>query len=462
MDSDQGNQYGLSKEIGNETIQILQDLVRIDTTNPPGNEIRAAEWIHNHLAKEGIDSEVIESAPGRGNVISRLKGQGAGPSLLLLSHIDVVPSQDIEKWEVPPFSGELKKDSTGDLYIWGRGALDTKCATAAQLITFHRLYREGIKPKGDIVFAATADEESGGHFGAGWLVENKLELIKADNVVTEGGGQLLPVKTKTPNYTIQISEKGIYWTRVKTRGSAGHGSMPGPAKEMAIIKMMKVIEKISRYKPPIIIQDIFKETVTAMDLPAPWLTKRIFTSKRLMNLGVWLAKKVMKQEIDEIIYPLVQNKITPTVLRAGQKENNIPGLCEATLDVRLLPGFDRDDLYKILKKILGKLYKEVELETIEDQPGGYTPSKTDFYQKIEQTIGNIDPNAKLVPMLSPGSTDMLHFRNKGMQAYGFVPVKLGKLTAREFAALAHGYNERYSIENLMLGAQFFYDLCLKY
>lgn len=458
MDSDQVNLYGLSKEIMKETIQILQDLIRIDTTNPPGNEIRAAEWIHNYLAKEGIDSEVIESAPSRGNVVSRLKGQGTGPSLLLLSHIDVVPSQDEEKWEVPPFSGELK-----DGYIWGRGALDTKCATAEQLMTYLKMHREGIKPKGDIIFSATADEESGGRFGVGWLLNNKFEIIKADNVITEGGGQLLPIKTKTPNYDIQISEKGIYWTRVKTHGTAGHGSMPGPAKDMAIIKMMKVIEKISHYKPPIIIQDIFKDTVAAMDLPYPGLTKRIFTSKRLMNLGVWLAKKVMKQEVDEIIYPLVQNKITPTVLRAGQKENNIPGLCEATLDVRLLPSFDRNDLYQILKKILGKMYNEVEFETILDQPGGLTPSKTDFYQKIEQTIGQLDPGAKLIPVLSPGSTDMLFFRSKeGIKAYGFVPVKLGKLSAREFAAMAHGYNERFSVDNLMLGTRFFYDLVLKY
>ncbi len=457
MDSNQTNLYGLNKEIMKETIQILQELIRIDTTNPPGNEIKVAEWIYNYLSKEGIDAEVIESAPGRGNIISRLKGQGIGPSLLLLSHVDVVPSQDREKWEVPPFSGELK-----DGYIWGRGSLDTKCATAEQLMTYIRLYREKIKPKGDIVFAATADEESGGYFGPGWLLKNEFETIRADNVITEGGGQLLPLKTKRPNYDIQISEKGIFWTRMKTRGSAGHGSIPGPAKEMAIIKMMKVIDKISRYKPPIIIQDIFKETVTAMDLPAPGLTKRIFTSKRFMNLGVWLAKKLMKQEIDEIIYPLVQNKITPTVLHAGQKENNIPGLCEATLDVRLLPGFDRDDLYKILKKILGKLYKEVELETIIDQPGGFTPSNTDFYQKIEQTISQLDPRAKLVPVLSPGSTDMLHFRKKGMQAYGFVPMKLGKLSTKEFAALAHGYNERFSVENLMFGTRFFYDLILKY
>ncbi|MHA1267050.1 MAG: M20/M25/M40 family metallo-hydrolase [Candidatus Helarchaeota archaeon] len=449
--------YNFEKDFVEETIKVLQELVRIDTTTPPGNETKAATWISDFLSKEGIESEVIESAPGRGNVIARLKGKdGTAPSLLLLSHLDVVPSQNVDKWEVPPFSGVIK-----DGYIWGRGTLDCKGTTAPQLMVFVKLHREGFKPKGDIVFAATADEETGGHFGPDWLLENRFEVIKADNVITEGGGPELPLKI--PHYVIQISEKGIYWTKMRTRGAAGHGSMPGPSKEMAIIKMARVIEKIAKRKPPIIIQNIFKETVQAMDLPAPWFSKRIFTSKKFIRLGVWLAKKVMKEEIDDIIYPLVQNTITPTIIHAGQKENNIPGLCEAALDVRLLPGFDRDDLYKELKKILGKkLYEEVEFSAIENQPGGYTPTKTEFYRKIEQTIGTLVPGSKLVPILSPGSTDMLHFRKKGIQAYGFVPMKLGDLSAKEFAALPHGYNERISIENLMFATRFFYDLCHKY
>ncbi|NVM28864.1 MAG: M20/M25/M40 family metallo-hydrolase [Candidatus Helarchaeota archaeon] len=450
--------YDFKKEFAEEVIKVLQELIRIDTTNPPGNETKAAEWIHNFLSKEGIESEVIESAPGRGNVISRLKGtDNSAPSLLLLSHLDVVPSQDLEKWEVPPFSGEFK-----DGYVWGRGSLDCKGTTAPQLMVFVKLHREGIKPKGDIVFAATADEESGGHYGPDWLLENKFDLIKVDDVVTEGGGPEMPLKV--PHYTIQISEKGVYWTRIRTHGAAGHGSMPGPSKNMAIVKMMKVIEKIAKRKPPIIIQDLFKETVKAMDLPAAWITKRIFTSKRLMRFSVWMAKKFfIKEEIDHVIFPLVQNNITPTVIQSGQKVNNIPGLCEAKLDVRLLPGFDRDDLYKEMKKVLGKkLFNEVEFIAIQDQPGGFTPTGTDLYQKIEQTIKNIEPGAKLVPILSPGSTDMLHFRKKGIKAYGFVPMKLGDLSAKEFSALPHGYNERVSIENLMLATRFFYDLCLKY
>lgn len=449
--------YDFEKDFAAETIKVLQELIKIDTTTPPGNEVKAAEWIRNYLLKEGLESEVIESAPGRGNVIARMRGsEPLAPSLLLLSHLDVVPTQNLDKWDVPPFSGVVK-----DGFIWGRGALDCKGTTAPQLMTFIKLHREGFKPKGDIVLAATADEETGGHYGPDWLLENKFELIKTTDVITEGGGPELPLKV--PHYVIQVSEKGIYWTRVQTRGAAGHGSMPGPSEDMAIVKMMKVIDKIAKRKPPIIIQDLFRETVKAMDLPAAWLTNRIFTSKRLIGLGVWLAKKLMKQEINNIIYPLVQNNITPTVLKSGEKVNNIPGLCEATLDVRLLPGFDRNDLYTELERVLGKtLFKEVELSSVEDQPGGYTPPRTEFYNKIEETISLLVPGAKLVPILSPGSTDMLHFRKKGVQAYGFVPMKLGPLSAKEFAALPHGYNERLSIDNLMFATRFFYDLTRKY
>ncbi|MHA1130937.1 MAG: M20/M25/M40 family metallo-hydrolase [Candidatus Helarchaeota archaeon] len=433
--------------------------MRIDTTNPPGNEVAAAEWIYNYLSKEGIDAEIVESAPGRGNVIARLKGSSTGTSLLLLSHLDVVPSQDLDKWEVPPFAGLLKEDG----FIWGRGTLDMKGTTAAQLITFIRLYREKYKPKGDIIFAGTADEESGGWFGPGWLLENKFKLIKADNVITEGGGMKFPLKG-SKSYVIQVSEKGMYWTRVKSRGQAGHGSMPGPPKDMAIVKMMKVIQKIADYKPPTIINDLFRETVKAMDLPAAAITKRIFTSKRFIKLGMWVARRMIGEEVDNIIYPLVQNKITPTILRAGEKENNIPGLCEMILDARLLPGFDRQALYSELKKILGaKLFDEVELESILDQPGGVSPIGTEFYNRIEQTIGELDPGAKLVPILSPGSTDMLHFRRRGIQAYGFVPLKIDEsLTAKEFAAMGHGYNERLSVDNLLFATRFFYELAQKY
>ncbi|MHA1797339.1 MAG: M20/M25/M40 family metallo-hydrolase [Candidatus Helarchaeota archaeon] len=455
IELDEKKLHGFDKEFANETIKILQELIRIDTTNPPGNEIKAASWIQDYLSKDGIESEIIESAEGRGNIISRLKGTDSNaPSLMILSHLDVVPSQDLKKWEFPPFSGEFK-----DNFIWGRGALDCKGTTAPQLMTFITLYREGFKPKGDIIFAATADEEAGGHFGPGWLLENKFEKFKADYVITEGGGQLVPLPTKNPNYIIQVAEKGIYWTRLKINGAAGHGSVPGNPDKMAIVKMAKVIEKISKFKPKVEINDIYKQTLETIE--ASGLIKFFLGSKRLFHTAMKLGKIILKEDVSQLLSPLVQNKITVTMLNAGSKVNNIPGTCEASLDVRLLPGYDREHLNFLLRKIFGKkLFNEIEIEAIENQPGGYTPIDTEFGRKIEDVMKKIEPTARLIPYLSPGSTDMCHLRKYGIKAYGFVPMKVDEgLTIREMGEMPHGYNERISYGNLMFATRFFYELC---
>ncbi len=457
MNLDQSKLQGFDKEFSQETIKVLQELIRIDTTNPPGNEIAAANWIRDYLSKEGIESKIIESADGRGNIISRLKGKdNKAPSLMILSHLDVVPSQDLKKWKVPPFSGEFKEN-----FIWGRGTLDCKGTTVSELMTFIQLHRDGFKPKGDIVFAATADEEAGGHYGPGWLLDNNIEEFKADNVITEGGGQLIPLPTKNPNYIIQVAEKGIFWTKIITNGSAGHGSTPGDPNKMAIVKMGKIIEKISKYKPPVIMQDLYKDTLDSIE--ASKSIKFFLGHKKLFNFAMKLGKRIFKEDVNQILSPLVQNKITVTVLNAGNKVNNIPGTCEAKLDVRLLPGFDRNDLNRILKKILGKkIYNEVEIEALEDQPGGYTPLGTEFSDRILEVAKIIETKISLVPYLSPGSTDMCHFRRHGIKAYGFVPMKVDEgLSVREMGEMPHGYNERISYGNLMYATKFFYELCLR-
>jgi len=454
---DESKLQGFSKEFSMENIKVLQELIKINTTSPPGNEVAAANWISDYLSKEGIESKVIESAEGRGNVISRLKGtDNNAPSLMILSHLDVVPSQDLKKWKVPPFSGEFK-----DNFIWGRGALDCKGVTVPQLLTFIKLHRDGFKPKGDIVFAATADEETGGHYGPGWLLENNIEEFKADNVITEGGGQLIPLSTENPNYVIQVAEKGIFWTKITTNGDAGHGSTPGDPNKMAIVKMAKVIEKVSKYKAPVIMGDIYKQTLDAIEVPG--YIKFFISHKRLFGTAMKLGKKLLKEDVSQLLSPLVQNKITVTVLNAGGKVNNIPGTCEAKLDIRTLPGFGREDVTKILRKILGKkLFNDVEIEALEDQPGGYTPLGTDFSKKILEVAKLIEPNLSLVPFLSPGSTDMCHFRRHGIRAYGFVPMKVDEgLTVEEMGAMVHGYNERISYGNLMFATKFFYELCIR-
>ncbi|MGB9756498.1 MAG: M20/M25/M40 family metallo-hydrolase, partial [Candidatus Bathyarchaeales archaeon] len=231
------------REIEEEITNLLSDLIRINTTNPPGNETEAAKYLAKTLEKDGFKCELFESAPGRGSVITRFKGENAKPSLLLLSHLDVVAANPKE-WSVDPFGGIIK-----DGFVWGRGATDMKSMTAMEVMVMKLLKRNGVKPKGDIILAATADEEKGGEAGAGWLVRNYPEKVRADYVINEGGGLAIPINGKNI-YTIQTAEKGILWFKVKAKGSPGHGSVPGAA-DNAILRMNKVIEKLGNHRAKI-------------------------------------------------------------------------------------------------------------------------------------------------------------------------------------------------------------------
>ncbi|MEM0489164.1 MAG: M20/M25/M40 family metallo-hydrolase, partial [Candidatus Bathyarchaeia archaeon] len=202
----------LLEDVEEEVTTILSNLIKIDTTNPPGNETRAAEYLARILEEDGFECEILESAPGRGNIITRLRGSMGKPRLLLLSHLDVVAANPNE-WSVPPFSGLIK-----DGFVWGRGAIDMKSMTAIEVIVMKLLKRNNVQLRGDVIFAATADEERGGQAGAGWLVENHFEKVKAEYVINEGGGQAIPVNGRNI-FTVQTAEKGILWLKVKSKGT---------------------------------------------------------------------------------------------------------------------------------------------------------------------------------------------------------------------------------------------------
>ena len=219
----------------------LSDLIRINTTNPPGNETKAANFIAEYLAKDGFKSEIIESAPGRGSIITRLKGTGEKPNLLLLSHLDVVAANPAE-WTVDPFAGTVK-----DGYVYGRGAYDMKGMTAVEVLTLKLLKKNNIPLKGDVVLAATADEEKGGEEGAGYLLRNHKEKVWCPYVLNEGGGLAIPQKNGNV-YPVQTAEKGILWFKIKAKGTPGHGSTPNMA-DNAIVRMNKVITKLGSYQP---------------------------------------------------------------------------------------------------------------------------------------------------------------------------------------------------------------------
>src|SRR4030066_811714 len=322
----------LLREIEEEVTHILRDLIRIDTTNPPGNETAAANYVAQNLSHDGFKSILRESAPGRGNVITRLPGTGEKPSLLLLSHLDVVAANP-EEWSVNPFGGVVK-----DGFVWGRGALDMKGMTAIELMALKLLKRNNVRVKEDVVLAATADEEKGGMAGAGYLVDNFPREVFADYVLNEGGGLAISAGSKNV-YTVNTAEKGLLWLRIKAKGFPGHGSTPNVT-DNAILRMNKVIEQLEKYQAPIVLVPTVKQFLGNMakedaTLREPF-SRLLDCPKEADEILDDLAKT--EKSLAEELRPRIRMTIAPTMIRGGIKENIIPSECEATFDCRVLPG----------------------------------------------------------------------------------------------------------------------------
>jgi len=440
--------------LGDETRKFLQELIQIDTTNPPGNEIRKALFLKKKFEKEGLDGEIIESEKNRGNFIFRLNGQNKNaPSLLLLSHLDVVPA-DPDGWKYPPFSGHF--DGT---FIWGRGALDCSNVTVSGCMALFQAIREGFRPRGDIIIAATADEELGGSYGVIWLLKNHPELIKADFVINEGIGIKLPLG-KTPQYLIQHAEKGVYWTKLVCKGIPTHASVPYLG-ENALFTINQVISKLKNYKYPVIITPAFKDMLN--NIRFNWIAKKLLGNKYTLGFALFLLKQMMP-ELAYILKALTRMTIAPTILNSGVKENIIPEKAELVLDIRALPGQDRSYVNSQLKKIIGKkLIDKIDIIPILDEPGTRTEPNDLLFKKIGEVINEIDPGAVLVPFLVPGNSDSKEFKYLEIPTYGFVPMQEDpEMPLNEALTLAHGKNERISLKNLLLSTEFMYRLIKKF
>ena len=343
------------KEVMEEVTDFLSRLIKINTTNPPGNEIKAAKFVAEDLKKDGFKCDLFESAPGRGSVVTRLKGTGEKPNLLLLSHLDVVAANPKE-WSVDPFSGLVE-----DGFVWGRGALDMKGMTAVEVMALKLLKRNKMKLKGDIILAATADEEKGGEAGAGWLVQNHLDKVKADNVLNEGGGTVIRIGGKDI-YTIQTAEKGILWFRVRAKGCPGHGSVPGMA-DNAIMRMNKVIEKLGNYRAGMVLVPTVKQFLTEAAKADKTYEQAINVFSQNPSMGDQLLDMLAKtdKEKAEQLRAMLRMTITPTMVNAGTKENIIPSGCETVFDCRVLPGQTPNQALATIKDLL----KDVGLDKLE-------------------------------------------------------------------------------------------------
>jgi len=442
----------LLHEVEKEVTSLLSDLIRINTTNPPGNETVAAQFMAETLAKDGLKCEIIESSSARGNVITRIKGTSEKPNLTLLSHLDVVPAVEKE-WSVNPFSGTVK-----DGFVWGRGALDMKSFVAIEAVVMKLLVRNGVKPKGDIIFAATADEERGGNAGVGWLIKNHPEKIRADYVINEGGGESFPIDGKHI-FTVQTAEKGVNWLRIRAKGSPGHGSIPGIA-DNAVLRMAEVARKLGSYRSEIMlvnsVRQFLKGVAEETTILGNLLNTILDNPATADNILDEMAKK--EKTIAELLRAMLRMTIAPTIIKGGIKENVIPSESEGVFDCRILPGQTKDDLLDEIKTVLADVdFTKLSFEFIQSDAPTESHSDTPLYKTIEKTLKEFEPNCSVVPYMVTGGTDSRFLRNLGSICYGFHPLKTD-MSLDEFWRLVHGIDERISIKNLVFGVSVLYRI----
>mgnify|MGYP001626205161 CR=1 FL=1 len=413
-------------------VDLLSRLIQVDTTNPPGNETPAAKLVGEELEGRGLEYRLLESAPNRGSVVAWADSGEPGPSLLLLSHLDVVPANP-EEWSVDPFSGAVK-----DGFVWGRGALDDKLSVAVMLRVFLD-FAESKRFRGRLIYAATADEEMGGRAGAGWLVERHPELVRADYVINEGGGFEIPARRSV--FLVQTAEKGVYWFKLRFRGAPGHASMPRSG-DNALLKAAEAARRLAR-QPPVDLRPavrlMLERVLEAQGVPA--LARRLLTSRPLAGLVPRFSG-----DAAAMVDAMVRNTLAPTVVRGGEKVNVIPSLCELSVDCRLLPGYGEDWVRGYVSSALAGL--SYEMEFIHRDPATESPVGTPLYRAIEAAVRAEVPGALVAPYMSTGGTDSRFFRVAfGSAAYGFVPVR-ADLPLREMLKMVHGVDERVSIRNV--------------
>ncbi len=417
-----------------EATGYLQQYIRVNTVNPPGNEIEGAKFLKKIFDSDSIHSEIFEPLPGRGNLLAVLKGSGKKKPLLLLNHMDVVPVER-ERWSVDPFSGVIQ-----DGYLYGRGAIDDKSMGIIEMMALIILKREGIPLERDILFFATADEETGGNWGIRWALEHVPSLKEAEFALNEGGYVILSESGTADRYEISSGQKMVFQLRLKARGTSGHASMPHP--DNPNVKLVHALETVTKWETPFQILPMVKEYFSKMAPKQPPEERRFFED---IEQGLRHPPFSAKFTSNPMYNAMVRNTISLTVLQGGSKANVIPSESSAILDCRLIPGSSKEDFLKEVRRRLGD---EIEIEG-NLEGGAISPSSlnTDLYRAIQEFASKNDPGCPVVPLLLPGATDSRFLREKGVTTYDFCPFRLQE----KEVFLVHGNDERIAIENLRFG-----------
>ena len=443
-------------EMASETIQLLQQLIRLDTSNPPGNEIIAASYIAHVLLENGIVPTIIETTPTRGSVIARIRGNGSAAPLLLYSHTDVVPVEK-EQWTVDPFGGTLQ-----DGYVYGRGALDMKGIGAMQLVVFLTIARwlrnhPETTLSRDIILAATADEETDTNQGIGPLIDQHPDLIRAEYGLSEFGGYSMYASGRC-FYPIQVAEKGTVWMQMHATGKPGHASVPHD--DNAVVHLSRAIDRIARGRYPMHMSATARAFINGL---ADGLGGAQGASMRALQAagdhdnGSPLLEHVMRDPgLVAELRAITHNTATPTGLRAGQKTNVIPSNAFAVLDCRTVPGSGPLTMIEELKAAIGSNGGNISFEVDSESPPVEFSTNTPLYKLICQTLKQQDPSGIPIPSMLTGATDAKHVAKLGTICYGFSPLKFRP--GERFSDMVHGHNERVSVASLAWGVQTLYEV----
>jgi acetylornithine deacetylase/succinyl-diaminopimelate desuccinylase-like protein len=443
---------GVSTELGDDAVRHLQALLRIDTTNPPGNETPAAEYLADLFVRAGLAPTVIGETPDRKNVIARVKGTGAKAPLLLCAHLDVVPAEP-ESWTHPPFGGEIH-----DGYLWGRGAIDMKHMAVMSALVVARLKQEGVTLERDLIFAGVADEEAGCDHGSRWLVDHHPELVRAEFALGEAGGFSVRMNGRVI-YPIQVAEKGAVWMKLRATGRPGHGSMPrlprGEREETnAIARIGRAVSKLSETRLPqhrtAVVDRYLRAVAKTQPFPASTLLPRMH-NRAVAN---FLLRRVPDKGVAAAMAAVLSNTAVPTMLKGGVKTNVIPGFAEAWVDGRSLPGQSAADLIREIKEVIGH---DIAIDVERDMPPVEIDPQSPLWDVMVATLKKHDPEGVPVPYLAPGFTDAKSWSRLGTRCYGFMPVRFPDDGVR-FADLFHGHDERIPVDGLRWGVDVLYDV----
>ena len=419
-----------------EVTGLLQELIRLDTVNPPGNETEAAELLQTYLESRGVECRLYARSPERANLVARIRGRDpAAPRLLFLSHTDTVIADPAE-WTLDPWSGEVR-----DGEVWGRGALDMKGQVAASAVAVASLAAEGFEPAGDLIFAAAADEEVGRSFGLSWLCSEHPEAVRATYCVNEGGGDRIEIRGKAL-YLCATSEKASSPFKIRIRGRSGHASMPGIA-DNALVKSAALLERLAEIETPLSLLPETRAFLSALlgDVPKP--------AKALTRLGE------ASPATAAMIEPMLRATISPTQIEASAQTNVIPGRCEITCDCRILPGQTQEEIERLLRDTLG--HDGYELEWLGCVGCSRSVADTPLWEAVESFVEREELGASLVPVLLAGFTDSHYLREAfGTIAYGFFPSRA--MPPEVAARLIHSADERVPIDDLELGTRFLVDV----